>query len=220
MQILKGHVSPETAYVVDDYPFGFRLRCKIRYWLEYKKGKGIRFVSQTTNPKVPGERWNKPKASTYARFGGCMFLNDEGHVRWAGLSEYSGGQEAATWKATYGEGMPPEAVPVLNGWVAAKVAYDEKRAAAKAEGQIPPLHVGLTEARKAFVEHVTAVKIEVFDERAHIPGNPSHVGTHENVPGTWTVADIIERLGIASHLTVYRTGQDGTRKVIRRGEDF
>jgi hypothetical protein len=36
MQILKGHISQETAYLVDDYPYGFRLRCKIRYWLEYQ----------------------------------------------------------------------------------------------------------------------------------------------------------------------------------------
>lgn len=37
MKVLSGHTSPETAYVVDDYPYGFRLRCKIRYWIETKK---------------------------------------------------------------------------------------------------------------------------------------------------------------------------------------
>src|SRR5437762_10605235 len=42
MQILSGHISPETAYVVKDYPYGFRLRCQIRYWLEYKPSKGDR----------------------------------------------------------------------------------------------------------------------------------------------------------------------------------
>jgi hypothetical protein len=92
-KILKDHVSPETAYVVDDYPYGFRLRCKIRYWLEFQPKKGFRLVSQTSNPKK-GNVWNKPKASTYSRFGGAMFLNDEGHVNWAGLTEYSNGQEA------------------------------------------------------------------------------------------------------------------------------
>src|SRR5215475_9411123 len=90
MEILKGHTSPETAYLVDDYPYGYTLRCKIRYWLEFKPGKGFRFVSQTTNPKK-GHVWNKPKASTYCRFGGCMFLDEKGHVHWAGLSEYSDG---------------------------------------------------------------------------------------------------------------------------------
>jgi len=56
MQILKGHISPETAFIVDDYPYGFRLRCKIRYWLEYNPKHGFRFVSQTTNPKRAGEQ--------------------------------------------------------------------------------------------------------------------------------------------------------------------
>ena len=30
MTVLTGHTSPETAYVVSDYPYGFRLRCQIR----------------------------------------------------------------------------------------------------------------------------------------------------------------------------------------------
>jgi hypothetical protein len=45
------------------------LRCKIRYWLEFHPKRGFRFVSQTTNPKR-GNVWNKPKASTFMRFGG------------------------------------------------------------------------------------------------------------------------------------------------------
>jgi hypothetical protein len=104
--ILSGHTSPETAYVVDDYPYGFRLRCKIRYWLEFRYGFGTRFVSQTTNPKKGGNVWNKPKASTYAEFGGCMYLNDEGHVTWSGLTEYSSAAEAQEWERTFGEGVP------------------------------------------------------------------------------------------------------------------
>ncbi len=66
--VLHGHVSPETAYVVDDYPFGFTLRCQIRYWVETKKSHGQRLVSQTTNPKKLND-WptaNKPKPGTYA----------------------------------------------------------------------------------------------------------------------------------------------------------
>jgi hypothetical protein len=146
MQILKGHISPETAFVVDDYPYGFRLRCKIRYWLEYKAGKGVRFVSQTTNPKRPGEVWNKPKASTYCRFGGAMYLNDEGHVHWAGLSEYSGGEEARKFKDTYGDGVPEAAQSTLNQWVAAKTTYDANR------NPGDPLHVGAVEAHKAWLD--------------------------------------------------------------------
>jgi hypothetical protein len=80
--ILRGHTSPETAYVVNDYPYGSRLRCKIRYWLEKRHGRGYRLMSQTSNPKVAGEVWNKPKASNY-RLGLCfMFLDERGHVQW------------------------------------------------------------------------------------------------------------------------------------------
>jgi hypothetical protein len=73
---------------VDDYPYGFRLRCKIRYWIEYKASHGFRFVSQTTNPKVPGERWNKPKAGQYVRLGMGMFLDEKGHVSHTAISGY------------------------------------------------------------------------------------------------------------------------------------
>jgi hypothetical protein len=146
MKLLSGHTSPETAYVVDDYPYGFRLRCKIRYWLEFKPKKGFRLVSQTTNPKRPGEVWNKPKASTYFLFGGAMYLNEDGHVTWSGLSEYSSGAEAKAWQETYGAGVPEAGRLLLNKWVAAKLAYDTNRERGDALG------VGLPEARKAFAE--------------------------------------------------------------------
>jgi hypothetical protein len=88
MAAIYGHKDEASAYVVDDYPYGFKLRCKIRFWLEHKEGFGWRFVSQTTNPKK-GDRWNKPKASTYASVGACMFLDENGHVTWTGVSHYS-----------------------------------------------------------------------------------------------------------------------------------
>ena len=126
MQILKGHVSPETAYCVADYPYGFRLRCSIRYWLEYKENQGFRLVSQTTNPKVAGEVWNKPKASTYCRFGGCMVLDDEGHVTWSGLTEYSDYAKAKAWSDEYRDGVPEAGRKLLDTWVKAKKLYEEK----------------------------------------------------------------------------------------------
>jgi hypothetical protein len=88
MATLTGHTSPETAYVVNDYPYGFRLRCKIRYWLEYKAKHGFRFVSQTTNPKRAGEFWNKPKASTYCDLAVMVQAEDTGYISWAGTSMY------------------------------------------------------------------------------------------------------------------------------------
>src|SRR5271166_5634405 len=89
MEILSGHTSPETAYTVEDYPYGFRLRCQKRWWLEANPRHGVRLVSQTSNPKRSGLVWNKPKAGTYARFAACMYLDDAGHVQWSGMTEYS-----------------------------------------------------------------------------------------------------------------------------------
>lgn len=94
MKVLSGHYSPETAFVVESYPYGFKLRCKIRYWLEVNS-KGTRFWSQTTNPKRPIEVWNAPKASTYSLVG-VMCQVDEtdgkpdevGHIYWSGMSAY------------------------------------------------------------------------------------------------------------------------------------
>lgn len=61
-ETLSGHISEESAFVVDDYPYGFHARTQIRYWIETTK-HGQRFVSQTLNPKTGA--WNKPKAGTY-----------------------------------------------------------------------------------------------------------------------------------------------------------
>ena len=131
-RLLSGHISPETAYVVDDYHYGFRLRCKIRYWLEFNPRRGFRFLSQTTNPKVAGEVWNKPKASTYAPFGAAMYLDEHVHVAWTGLSEYGTLRECLDWRDKFGSAVPPEGQQCLDGWIAKKLAYDK----AKAKGLI------------------------------------------------------------------------------------
>jgi hypothetical protein len=128
-QILKGHTSPETAYIVESYPYG-RHRTQKRYWLEYKANRGVRCMGQTLNPKT--HKWNKPKASTYARFGGCLYLDENEHVQWAGLTEYSDGKESAEFIQTYGEGVPEEAQPLLRKWAAAKEFYEAYQAFAKA----------------------------------------------------------------------------------------
>ena len=83
---LHGHTSPESAYVVNDYPYGFRLKTQIRYWIETKKGYGQRFCSQTLNPKTG--RWNKPKAGTYNVIA-IMILDERDHVMYQTLQ--SGG---------------------------------------------------------------------------------------------------------------------------------
>ena len=74
---LSGHISEETAYVVQDYPYGFRLRCQMRHWIETTKN-GQRHVTQTSNPKRGG--WNAPKKSTYSDLLG-LYLDTENYVR-------------------------------------------------------------------------------------------------------------------------------------------
>jgi len=100
--LLRGHISPETAYVVESYPYG-SLRCKIRYWLESPDkgaGKGqTRFVYQTTNPKTGNVVWNKPKPGTYSLLAvmyqdsrngyiHCMSLHYPGPDNWATFFAY------------------------------------------------------------------------------------------------------------------------------------
>lgn len=104
MTVLSGHTSPETAYVVADYPYGFRLRCSIRFWIETKAGHGQRVVSQTTNPKKPGNPWNKPKASTYTNLQ-VLFLDEQDHVQSAGLSFYADAAQIAAYEAQYGPAL-------------------------------------------------------------------------------------------------------------------
>jgi hypothetical protein len=77
------HTSPETAYVIADYPYGFRLRCQKRVWVEYRKGKGYRLVEQTSNPKLSGLVWNKPKAGTYSDIAMALYLDENQHVQHA-----------------------------------------------------------------------------------------------------------------------------------------
>lgn len=88
MTPLYNHNSEETAYLIEDYPYGFRLRCMMKVWLEYKPSKGWRMVTRTSNPKKPGH-WNAVKMSTYCELGGNLFLDQEGHIQWSGVSMYA-----------------------------------------------------------------------------------------------------------------------------------
>ena len=149
MKILSGHVSQETAYVVDDYPYGFRLRCKIRYWLEHHPKHGTRMWSQTSNPKLPQRIiqhtaescpghpcasgcdhvefvyvWNKPKASTYAKIAGVMYLDDQEHVQWTGLTIYGDLEQAKGWLNEFKEGLPPEVIKRAEEWIEEKETYE------------------------------------------------------------------------------------------------
>ena len=84
--ILLNHTSLETAYKVENYPYGFREKTTMHYWIETTPKKGDRFCSCTINPK--NGRFNAPKKSTYVNIG-CMSLNDIGHVVNNGIGIYT-----------------------------------------------------------------------------------------------------------------------------------
>jgi len=70
----------ESAHIALDYPYG-RLQCEMRFWCEYKKGKGFRAVTRSKNPKT-GE-WNKPHADTYVEALACYIEAGTGHIKFA-----------------------------------------------------------------------------------------------------------------------------------------
>lgn len=119
MTPLYGHTSFESAKEVLNYPYGFKLKCKIRYWLESNGKKGFRFVSRTTNPKVAYESWNAVKPSTYMKFAGCMYLNEDGHVGWTGIGEYDDADKVLQFIRLY----PGADMQRLRDWCRAKAAY-------------------------------------------------------------------------------------------------
>lgn len=152
---LHGHTSPETAMVVEDYPYGFRLRCRIRYWLETHPRHGVRFVSQTTNPKIEGrEVWNKPKASTYCAVAGGMYLDGDGHATWTGIGHGDGPAAVAAFLADWPEcrALPTvRAHAIYNGRMAVAFALAaEKGQSGFAINGVPtPCHAGDLERHRA-----------------------------------------------------------------------
>jgi len=122
---LYGHDSPEKAYVVDDYPYG-RHRTQKRFWLEKKPKKGWRLMGQTLNPKT--QRWNKPKASTYSSFGGCMYLDEKGHVHWDGISEYSSPDAMVEFVKNF----PKADFSILKQIIPIKIKFLQKRLSGEA----------------------------------------------------------------------------------------
>ena len=136
---LYGHTGPENAYMVDDYPYGARLRCRIRYWLESGGKKGWRFVSQTEDPR--NLRWNNPKKSTYSPLAACMYLDGQHHVQWSGVTEYSNGSQALDFVKAF----PHADFSNLKPFVVAKINYLQKSAAGKVQWLVNGVPQPITE---------------------------------------------------------------------------
>lgn len=116
MQILSGHTSEATAYMIDDYPYGRTVRCRKRVWLEYKEKKGYRIVSQTEHPTK--KIWNKPAKSNYSEIVACLYLDDSGHVQWASVHVYTTAEKALEFAKQFGRTC--EGYGVFKRWAAKK----------------------------------------------------------------------------------------------------
>lgn len=96
LDIIEPQPTEKNPYYVDNYPYGYRQRTQIRYWIE-TTNRGQRFVRQTLNPKT--KKWNKPKKSTYSQIM-LIGLNEKNHVTYTSLSMYST-EEALKFKKNY-----------------------------------------------------------------------------------------------------------------------
>lgn len=114
---LYGHTSADNAAVCNDYPYGFKERTRIRYYLEHNEKKGFRFVSQTENPKTL--RWNAPKKSTYMLIAGCMYSDENNHIHWSGVSEYTSAKDALAFVNDF----PLADLRTLTVWAMKKIVF-------------------------------------------------------------------------------------------------
>tara|TARA_Y100001972_G_scaffold28941_1_gene35627 strand:+ start:297 stop:878 length:582 start_codon:yes stop_codon:yes gene_type:complete len=82
-------VNFDTAIEVDNYPWGFRLKTKVKYWIE-SNNKGDRFIKQTLNPKT--NKWCNPKKSTYNAVE-VLYFDENNHVKSYGIGKYGTNEE-------------------------------------------------------------------------------------------------------------------------------
>lgn len=127
MKPLYGHTSEDSSYLVDSYPYGRKLRCRIRYWIEKGSGnKGFRFCSQTEDPKRL--IWNNPKKGTYSLLAECMYLDENNHVKASCVTQYTPAEEVFKFITQF----PETDLSILDTWCKMKV----KHLALRIEGKI------------------------------------------------------------------------------------
>lgn len=138
MKALYNHLSEDTAYLVDDYPYGRKLRCRIRYWIE-KTNKGFRSVYQTENPK--NLMWNAPKKSTYHLVAMNMYLDENEHVHFKAINEYSSAEETLQFIKDF----PDTDKSVLLVWCGKKASVNKLFAEGKAWMEVNGVRQKLSE---------------------------------------------------------------------------
>lgn len=106
-EVLAGHVSEETAYLIEDHPYGRQLRCQKRMWVESKPRLGARVGSRTSNPKRANDWNNKPKFSTYAPVT-VLYRNSEDHVHQASIGYYENEARLSVFVSQFGAALQSE----------------------------------------------------------------------------------------------------------------
>ncbi len=86
----------DTAIEVDNYPWGYTLKTKRRYWVETTT-RGDRGVYCTLNPKTG--KWCKPKKMTYDAV--VVINREDGRVTFDTLGNYAGLDRIAEFTKRY-----------------------------------------------------------------------------------------------------------------------
>ena len=125
-QLLNGHNDFDSAHLTEDYPYGFRLRCQRKMWIEIatkgaKKGE-YRVMTCTSNPKTGG--WNKPKAGQYDLLT-ILFINDEGHCDSDSINYYCDTAKCQAFKDRWYDQMCERDRKVLDDHLKKKAIVDQ-----------------------------------------------------------------------------------------------
>lgn len=112
-EVLSPATSFESAHVAHNYPYG-SLRTDMKYWCEYRKGKGFRPVTCSLNPKTG--KWNKPHAGTYTE-GLVLYLEvGTNHIKFAHFTFYDDNL-ASEFLKTFEAGLTKEGKDILMHYI-------------------------------------------------------------------------------------------------------
>jgi len=101
LNILTKQPTELEPYVINDYPYGFRLRTKMMVWKETNK-YGERYCTATINPKTG--LLNHPKYSNYSDILLIGIETDTGRISYTTLNlAYNSEEKAEEWLKQYRE---------------------------------------------------------------------------------------------------------------------
>lgn len=97
--VLKNHTTFDNGAEVDNYPWGFSLKTKRRYWIETSKTHGQRLAYATMSPKTG--QWCKPKRGTYSYIKLLLKQDDNGYIVTDSVSKYASSETMSNFLTKY-----------------------------------------------------------------------------------------------------------------------